>query len=521
LRQLDAKIKIVQEMATGFVNDIKTLSQKGADTTSDILIHIKDALKKTKQELKTLKAEAKIHYNTAESIFSKKMNKALTDTTSKLDTLTADLTNKTDELFSKIDSFKQKIKEARINNKLLSSKIKDKENILTELHKAKNELPKTNDDIPAYTQNVSDKANEPLDDIIPESIDELLAARENAEQALDDLDVEDDMLDDSMFQDIHTQERDPFLKVADEIKTMTSTIKTIDDIRALPLATGMPRWLMDKVLISPIGKLSVSPNDFVRGLASKLHESTIHTGFVEQHNASVVRKELDTLLNRLFHEVISDWKQYKLTTNPGTNLEEYNELVINEAYNVISNIQHNATVGIDGGISAVERAKIINSRMSAATKQFTENLDPTIKLSVERTLKYFEGIHARGKGAGLKSFIDSAGQGYLPRSYNLDKINKMSKEKAIEYVYDAQVKYASLTNRVVTEDVLKEFREIAEGTINIQYDAAANYGRTVTAIENGKGITGPLHQRTIQALDSDLLRILDTNLENTLVKYQT
>jgi hypothetical protein len=33
-------------------------------------------------------------------------------------------------------------------------------------------------------------------------------------------------------------------------------------------------------------------------------------------------------------------------------LEEYNALVMNEAYNVVGNIQHYATRGIDGGLPA-------------------------------------------------------------------------------------------------------------------------------------------------------------------------
>lgn len=520
LEKVDADIKIQQSIATSHTKTIKYLEELNTPTAKEGAKGLKEALKETKDKLKALKAEAKVHYTNAESIFSKKMEKELAANTAKLDEVTNKLTVETENMFNKLNEHKKTLKEARVNKKLLQDKLVDSDNVLSELQKMKGSLPKVPEELPKYAQDILKRLDDKTDDVLDDSSASILANREIAHRNLDDLDVEDNLLDDSLFSNVDKGFIDPIDNLAAEVKEISSTIKTLDDIKASPLATNMPQWLMKKILVSPIARLSTSTNEYVRGLASKLHEPTIYTGFVEQHNANIVRKELDTQLNRTFHELIQDWKQYKLTTNPAMKLEEYNALVMNEAYNVVGNIQHYATRGIDGGLPAKERAVLINKRMSSATKQFTEGLDPTVKLSVQRTFQYFEDVHARGKSAGLPSFNTSASQGYLPRSYNIDKIEAIGKDKAKDLIYDAQVKYATLTNRVITDVERQEFRDIAEGTVNLQYDAQANYGRTVTTIEKGRPVT-PLKERTIQALDSDLVRILDTNLENTLVKYKT
>jgi hypothetical protein len=320
------------------------------------------------------------------------------------------------------------------------------------------------------------------------------------------------------LQKVRTQKESYLIKIAKEIDELSKAVNNMEELKKIGSRLDIPDFLQ-KIVFSPIANLSTSKNPFIRGLAAKLHESTIYTGLVEQHNANIVRKELDNMQRDAMFSIIDKWKKYKQDTNPSITLEDFNNLITKEAYSVIARMQKEAVRGIHGGLSAAERLELINKRLSTSSRVFSEGVNKHIAASVDEVLGYFEGIHKRASSAELASFMKSAGKGYLPRNYNYDNVVKLGTTKAEQLLFEAQYKYASLMNQVITPEIEAEFRKLAKGTIAMVLDREANLGIIVKTIQDGRSAT-PFQQRTIQVFDDDIKAILDTNLDNILASYK-
>ena len=297
-------------------------------------------------------------------------------------------------------------------------------------------------------------------------------------------------------------------KLTQELSDMNKEIENMQKLEGSSLAKKLPSWAA-KLLISPIEKLLYSDNALVSGLASMLHAGTIHHGKIVTRTAYRIRQELDETLRRHTLAVEHNYRLAKEDGYKGSK-DEFEVEVSQQMYKTIGQMQRDMFSGISGEKTWQERLEIAN-KANVNRQYFTDNKH--ISNSVDEMLNYYEGIHARGSKLGLENFTGSIGRGYVKRFYDRDKILALGRDNSIKLIYDAQVAHAYSNNKVMNEDVLKEFKEQATTAV----DSSINKLDKMHAItkELGKtqqSVTSPFKQRSIEAYDDDLMKLLEDDI---------
>ncbi len=527
------KVRATEEQRTkidSITQEIKNIYESTIKPVQESLLNIVDkspmakvmkdefgkTISKSQEEIRKLKAEQSSLKKEIRDTVSDAEYKQYLDATKKLEQKQKVLEDFMNETKSIVNSHSETVASHTTRQKELKDLLDVLNNTKKTIKDKAKEFSKKSDIDSNYMKNLYDNILNTKKFISKNGIERLSNEKELIKEAVQKIDSGSATLAD--LQKVKTQKESYLVKIAKEIDELSKAVNNMEELKKIGNRLDIPDFLQ-KIVFSPIANLSTSKNPFVRGIAAKLHESTIYTGLVEQHNANIVKKELDNMQRDAMFSIIDKWKKYKQDTNPSISLEDFNNLITKEAYSVIARMQKEAVRGIHGGLPAAERLELVNKRLASSSRVFSEGVNKHIASSVDEVLGYFEGVHKRASSAELASFIKSAGKGYLPRNYNYDNIVRLGTTKAEQLLFEAQYKYASLMNQVITPEVEAEFRKLAKGTIALVLDREANLGRTVQTIEKGRSAT-PFQQRTIQVLDDDIKAILDTNLDNIFANYK-
>lgn len=298
-------------------------------------------------------------------------------------------------------------------------------------------------------------------------------------------------------------------KLSNELEGVNKELMSMNTLSdAGKLLNKLPDWI-SRLVISPIENLYKSKNPLVSGLASMLHVGTLHRGLVETRTAYRIKQEFDELLRRHTLAVEYNYRQAVKDGYKG-NKEEFETDVSQNIYKTIGKLQRDMSAGISGDKTWQERLEIMKKANINRT-YFTDNQH--IRNSVDEMLNYYETIHKRGSILGLQNFVGSNSRGYVKRFYDRNKIEAMGRENAIEHLYQAQKAYAESNNFPITKETLDEFRAKATTAV----DSSLSRKDKQQAIIKDFGMprattTSPFKQRSIDAYDDDLAKLLEDDI---------
>lgn len=297
----------------------------------------------------------------------------------------------------------------------------------------------------------------------------------------------------------------------DKLSKEMDSIEQVTDFgtQAQKYLKRLPQWT-HKFLASPVSRLLNSANDKLAGFTSMLHSGTVYQGAIPAMTAWVLKNMHDNKINRLHKALLNNYREAVKNGYNGK-LEDFDNEVGKELHRMTGNMQRQANQGIDGAIQGSERLAEVLNREGLIKRNHTHD-NEFIRKSVDDFLNYYEGIHAYGKKLGLESFIGSLGKGYVSRIYSPAKIEQMGGQTAaIQYLVDAQVKYATATNTPLTQALRDEFTAIA--TEAVTGSMKREYLREVIGQSLDKtqraGSVSPVKQRTLMAFDDDIMDVLE------------
>lgn len=475
-----------------------------------LMTKVEEMLVKSKEELGAIK-QLRTNAKRTATIVSKK---AKAELEAKLTAKLKEVEEASASSLRQIGDNGKVITTGKAEAKELENTIKDYEDLIDEMTKHKKFLPKDINVMSDYAKKMTQKLVDAKAMLEPNKFRGLLEERG---LLFDDLaKMSDDKFTVNDFKHMKAYKETYMAKLDRELREIAGQVNTIEGLRNSAPIKNSPSWL-NKLLISPIAKLSTSENQYVRGLANKLHESTIYTGLVEQHNASIVRKEIDRELKNTLMGCREDWIKYKATVDVNITMEKYLEQVHQQAIEIVSKMKIDATKGINAGMEHKAFKAKIAENLGKAKRSFVATVEVNTKSSVNRILDYFEAIHKRGADSGIEGFITSAGKGYLPRIYSFQKIEELGRDTAIQLLYDAQVKYRQMTNGVLDDIARADFLKKAEAAIDGTIRREEMLKETVDKIESG---TSRLGERSIEVLDGDIAPLLNNDLFEVLGHYK-
>lgn len=395
---------------------------------------------------------------------------------------------------------------------------------LQQLHKrvntvAKQEiknLPKTKELTSYHTSLLLDKINKAKAHLEPENFSNLLNERGLLDGRLEKFKNGTVTIND--LKEIKKIEQHKLDEIAGDLKEMADNITTLEDLSKN--YQRIPTW-MSKILISPIAKLWSSENPAVVGFVSKLRQSTLNMGLINNHNAASIKSILNSKVTQYETALYNGLREYRQKVNPGITEVEYKQLVMDETYKVLYGMQSKAMQGIDAALPYIEQVKKYKENLNTQSKVFSSGIDENIQRNVNNILEdYFEYMHKRGKDAGLTGFIESSGKGYLPRMWDSNKITAYGKDRAIKLLYEAQLNKYRRFNGPETLEIHNEFKEIATSTVNNVLDGTKDLERTVSLIEQGKAGPSALKERTLDIFDSDVRDLITDDIDAIIGRYQ-
>ena len=274
-----------------------------------------------------------------------------------------------------------------------------------------------------------------------------------------------------------------------------------------------------KLMISPIEKVLASENEFVRGLAMKLHAGTVHHGKANTMNAWNFKRNLDAQQNWMMKEVTHWWQQaLKEGTFTGTR-DEWLEAVAQESYRSNGALQRQIWGMADGAMDYAERIALANQRAGGIQRQFTTS-DKNLQKAVEAHVGYYEKMHKMGNELGMEGFKGSLGRGYIKRMYSESKIKQMGRENAIEKIFVAQEKYAIDNNKAWGAEEIADARAKAAKAVDETLSREYKIKQVTDALGSRQpASTSSFKQRGIEAYDDDLMEVLSDNIEGTTLVY--
>lgn len=315
-------------------------------------------------------------------------------------------------------------------------------------------------------------------------------------------------------------------KLEKEMADMSTVIEKAE-LERLPIFKQVPSWFKN-IVISPIEKLKNSPNRHVAALASLMHNGTLSMGKAITETADNVRKFLDARLKALHLDIEIAYKKDIADGLFEGSLSEYNAAISKERSLVLGKRQKEAFEGIPGGLSAKERHKIYLERLSVTTNKYSDSSRATLNQAVEAVDNYYKYIQERAKGSELYGFKNTISAGYTPHFYSLQAIEQMGREAAIEKLYTAQMKKASMFNENLDEAIQAHFRDIATKAIDKTLEKMDVTESIIKAFDEGiageeKALgtleTGVMKKRSIDVFDDDIIDLIEHEATLTSSAY--
>lgn len=349
-------------------------------------------------------------------------------------------------------------------------------------------------------------------DLSPQGLQTLIARRDGLNSEVTKLlDTED--LDVKSLKAVRAERQNYINKLQDELNEIDKVVNLKDS----KTFKKLPQW-MQKAVISPIEKNLASENEFVRGLAQKLHAGTMYHGKINTRNAWNLRALLDNKRTRMEQAIIYSYRQAVKEGYTGK-FHEFEAEVADNARHVTGDIQRQLFTEMDGGLNGIQRLEVAKTRLGSVTRNH-RNTNKHVQDGTDVFLNYFEDIHKHGNKLDMEAFRGSLGKGYVKRVYSAEKIAAMGEETAVERLVEAQKSFAIATNgrwddEVVADATAKARKAVAsalnpEGRVE---EALKELGPARRATESA------LKQRTIEAFDDDLVDLMESDVRTTSYLY--
>lgn len=279
---------------------------------------------------------------------------------------------------------------------------------------------------------------------------------------------------------------------------------------------------MKRILITPISRLQTSDNPAVRALAYKMATGTIHLNTYVGKTALRQKQNLDEMTNNVSIGLLEDFKAAKANDSFKGTRDEYFELVGATKRELNEDLKMRAWEQTDPTLPYNKRVEEYNNKLDTMSYDYDRlEVSPILKKSVERLNKYFDDMHTMGKTLGIDGF-NVAKKGYLPRKPDIDRINAMGRDNAVELLVTAQVNF--LARRGVTVDInsstFATIQKKAEEYVDGSLTREANTTRVIDEISEHKlGNREVTHARQIEVDERDIADILKTDSNYLVHNY--
>lgn len=345
--------------------------------------------------------------------------------------------------------------------------------------------------------------------LTPNSLKQLIAKREGLAAETQKL-LDNDELDLKAIKEVRVERQNYIAKLQKELDEVNKAVSLKDS----KTFKRLPQW-MQKAVISPIEKNLNSPNEFVRGLAQRLHAGTMYHGKINARNAWNLRTLLDHKRIRMEQAIIHSYREAVKEGYTGK-FYEFEAEVADNARHVAGRIQRQLFTEMEGGLDAKQRMEVARSRVSSVTREH-KNTNKHVQDGTEVYLNYFEDIHAYGKKLDMEAFRESLGKGYVKRVYSGEKIRAMGEVEAVKLLTDAQRSFAIATNTVFDE---AEAIAKAEKAVKSALDPEGRVQEALRELGPATRTTASsLKHRTIEAFDDELVDLLESDVRTTSSLY--
>jgi hypothetical protein len=348
-------------------------------------------------------------------------------------------------------------------------------------------------------------------ELSPAGLKTLIAQKQNLAKEVTDL-LDKDDLDIKDLKTVRAERQNYINKLKAELDEVDKAVSLKDS----KTFKRLPEFLQ-KLVISPIEKNLNSQNEFVRGLAQRLHAGTMYHGKVNTRNAWNLRTLLDTKRNRMEHAVIYAYREAVKDGYTGK-FHEFEAEVADNARYVAGRIQRQLYTEQEGGINAKERLEVAKSRVASVTREHNSS-NKHVQDATDAFLNYFEHMHEYGNKLNMEAFRGSLGKGYVKRIYSPEKIKALGEQEAVNRIVEAQRSFAIATN---TEFVEADAIAKAETVVKNALDPQARVDMVLRDLTPTRSATeSALKQRSIEAFDDELIDVLESDIRTTSYIYGT
>lgn len=351
-------------------------------------------------------------------------------------------------------------------------------------------------------------------DLTPAGIKRLLDERDLLTDDLKKLDEGDFNL--SRLYGIRKEKLDAATKLDQEL----TQIDNANDFRDTSAWKSLPNW-MQKIVISPIEKSLSDENPYVRGLARLLHSGTTHHGKINTRNAWAIKTFLDMKHNRMQKAIEFSYKKAVEAGFKGK-MNDFEREIARHSNYVISQMKRDAYSGIDGTIKGADREKIAMAQLQSAQRKHISR-NEWVNKAVDDYLDYYEEVFKYGQRVDLKAFKGKVGKAYVQRLYSREAIEAMGRDKAIDFLVEAQESYAISTGRDLTPEISENFRQMATNAVDGSLNSTNRLFETVGDIGVAKGgqVESQLKARNIEVFDDEIFDLLEDDVIGSSHLYAT
>jgi hypothetical protein len=349
-------------------------------------------------------------------------------------------------------------------------------------------------------------------DLSPEGLRKLIMRREGLAADVTKL-LENDDLDVKALKAVRADRQNYIVKLQKELEDIDKAASLKDS----KTFKRLPQW-MQKAVISPIEKNLASENEFVRGLAQRLHSGTMYHGKINNRNAWNLRTLLDHKRTRMEQAIIYSYRQAVKEGYSGK-FHEFEAEVADNARRVTGDIQRQLFTEMDGGLDGIQRLEVAKTRLGSVTRNHYNN-NKHVQDGTDAFLNYFEDIHSHGNKLDMEAFRNSLGKGYVKRVYSAEKIKAMGETEAVNRLVEAQKSFAIATNGRWDDEVLAEATAKAEKAVKSALNPEGRVEEALRELGPARRATeSALKQRTIEAFDDDLIDLMESDVRTTSYLY--